>query len=97
MDDINARGIEVRYIAWPRGEQHMPMMENIWCSKDRHAAFDRAIAGEPIEPASCKNPVRNMYEMGLNIGVNGTPAIYNADGIHIGAYMSAAELEKALK
>ena len=67
------------------------------CSKDRHAAFDRAIAGEQIEPASCKNPVRSMYEMGLNIGVNGTPAIYNADGIHIGAYMSAAELENALK
>ena len=97
MDDINARGIEVRYIAWPRGEQHMPMMEAIWCSKDRHAAFDQAIAGEQIAPASCKNPVRSMYEMGLNIGVNGTPAIYNAEGVHIGAYMSAAELESALK
>ncbi len=97
MDDINARGIEVRYIAWPRGEQHMPMMETIWCSKDRRAAFDKAIAGEQIEPASCKNPVRSMYEMGLNIGVNGTPAIYNAEGKHIGAYMSASELESALK
>ncbi len=37
-----------------------------------------------------KNPVRSMYEMGLNIGVNGTPAIYNAEGDHIGAYMSAS-------
>lgn len=97
IPEINAKGIEVRYIAWPRGEQFMPAMESVWCSKDRAAAFDQAIAGQPVNAEQCKNPVRDMYQMGLNMGVNGTPAIYNENGEHIGAYMTADELESRLK
>ncbi|MDM1249153.1 DsbC family protein [Acinetobacter sp. R933-2] len=94
---ITAKGIEVRYIAWPRGEQFMPAMESVWCSADRQTAFDQAISGIQLPPASCKNPVRAQYELGLKMGVNGTPAIYNANGEHIGAYMTAEELVARLK
>ena len=59
MDEMNSKGIEVRYIAWPRGEQHMPAMEAIWCNSDRRAAFDQAIAGGSITPTTCKNPVKD--------------------------------------
>ncbi|RYF30491.1 MAG: PAS domain S-box protein [Cytophagaceae bacterium] len=45
MAAINAKGIEVRYLAWPRGEQFVPTMTAIWCSEDRAAAFDTAIKG----------------------------------------------------
>lgn len=96
MDEITGKGVEVRYIAWPRGEQHIPMMEAIWCSADRKEAFSKGIAGEQIAPASCKNPVRSMYEMGLNIGVNGTPAIYSADGVYLGGYMEPGDLLERL-
>lgn len=97
IPEMNSKGIEVRYIAWPRGEQFMPAMESVWCSADRRAAFDKAVAGETLPPAQCKNPVRDQYQLGLSMGVNGTPAIYNADGEHIGAYMTADELLKHLE
>lgn len=97
IPEMNNKGIEVRYIAWPRGEQFMPTMESVWCSPNRQVAFEKAVAGEAIAPAQCKNPVRDQYQLGLNMGVNGTPAIYNTEGEHIGAYMTADELLKRLE
>jgi len=97
MDEMNAKGIEVRYIAWPRGEQHMPAMEAIWCSADRRSAFDQAIAGAQISTKKCENPVQDQYQMGLNMGVNGTPAIYNSEGTYLGGYLSTSELLNRLK
>ena len=97
MDEMNSKGIEVRYIAWPRGEQHMPAMEAIWCNSDRRAAFDQAIAGGSITPTTCQNPVKDQYQMGLNIGVNGTPGVYSSEGLYLGGYMSTSELLDRLK
>lgn len=97
IDEMNSKGIEVRYIAWPRGEQHMPAMEAIWCNSDRRAAFDQAIAGGSITSTTCKNPVKDQYQMGLNIGVNGTPGVYSSEGLYLGGYMSTSELLDRLK
>ena len=97
LPEINAKGIEVRYIAWPRGEQFMPTMQAIWCSEDRKAAFDQASQGLPVAAAECKNPVRDQYQLGLNMGVNGTPAIYNVDGEYLGGYMTPEEIIKRLE
>ena len=96
IDEINAKGIEVRYIAWPRGEQFMPAMQSVWCSDNRQAAFDRAIRGEQLAPATCNNPVKAQYEMGLAMGVNGTPAIYNSEGVYLGGYLTPDELSSRL-
>lgn len=96
MNEITAKGIEVRYIAWPRGEQFIPAMESVWCSPNRQTAFDQAVAGAQLPPATCKNPVRDQYALGLKIGVNGTPAIYNSDGEYLGGYMTADEIESRL-
>lgn len=96
MSEINAKGIEVRYIAWPRGPQFMPAMESVWCSADRQKAFDQAIAGVQLPAATCKNPVKDQYQMGLNMGVNGTPAIYSENGEYLGGYLTPEELDKRL-
>lgn len=96
MDEINSKGIEVRYIAWPRGEQFIPAMESVWCSENRQEAFNQAIAGAQLPAATCKTPVRDMYQMGLNIGVNGTPAIYTTEGVYLGGYMEPSELDTRL-
>ena len=96
ISEMNAKGIEVRYIAWPRGEEFIPTMESIWCSKDRQAAFNQAISGEELPPATCKNPVVSQYDLGIKMGVNGTPAIYTPDGVYLGAYLSANELSNRL-
>ncbi len=96
MAEINAAGIEVRYIAWPRGEQLFPAMESVWCSADRHAAFEQAIHGAQLPPAQCKNPVKDQYQLGQKMGVNGTPAIYNSEGEYLGGYLAPEELIKRL-
>lgn len=96
LAEINAKGIEVRYIAWPRGEQFMPTMQAIWCSEDRKAAFDQAAQGLPVLAGECKNPVREQYQLGLNMGVNGTPAIYSVEGEYLGGYMTPNEIMKRL-
>jgi thiol:disulfide interchange protein DsbC len=96
MAAINAKGIEVRYLAWPRGEQFVPTMTAIWCSEDRAAAFDSAIKGLPVNAPQCNNPVREHYSLGQQIGVNGTPAIYGLDGKYLGGYLTADELAKRL-
>lgn len=96
MKEINAQGIEVRYIAWPRGEQFIPTMESIWCSPDRAAAFNKVVQDEPLETITCKNPVTEQYQLGLKMGVNGTPAIYTEDGNYLGGYLTPEELAKRL-
>lgn len=96
MADINAKGIEVRYIAWPRGDQFVPTMESVWCSADRKSALDQAISGAQLAPANCKNPVKDQYRLGQIMGVNGTPAIYSSEGAYLGGYMSASDLAKRL-
>lgn len=93
---INAKGVEVRYVAWPRGEEFLPTMQNIWCSADRKKAFDAAVQDQPLPTANCQNPVMDQYQLGINIGVNGTPAIYNTNGEYIGGYMNADELLQQL-
>ncbi len=96
MPEFNEKGIEVRYIAWPRGEQFLPAMESIWCSKDRKASWDLVAAGAPAPAANCKNPVKDQYKLGVSVGVNGTPAIYSVDGEYLGGYMTPDELTARL-
>jgi thiol:disulfide interchange protein DsbC len=96
LSEINAKGIEVRYVAWPRGPEFMPTMQNIWCSRDRKQAFDQAVKGQAVAASSCANPVMAQYQLGLNMGVNGTPAIYSDSGQYLGGYISPEELLQLL-
>lgn len=92
MPEYNSKGIEIRYLAWPRGADLFPVMESIWCSKDRKAAFDLAIHNQQIEPLRCANPVKSQHNLGLNMNVNGTPAVYSSEGEYLGGYMTPDEL-----
>lgn len=95
MNEINALGIEVRYLAWPRSEPSVPKMEAIWCSNDRIKAMNQAKAGAPLQASDCSNPVREHMALGLALGVNGTPAIFTESGQQIGGYLPAAQLAEA--
>lgn len=96
MDDINARGIEVRYLAWPRSQESVPKMEAIWCSEDRNAAMNQAKIGADIQGPSCINPVQEHMALGARLGVRGTPAIFTEAGEQVGGYLPAAELAQAV-
>lgn len=100
VDELNALGIEVRYLAFPRsgpsGESAVTM-ESIWCAKDPQEAMTEAKLGNTIEPASCANPVSKQYQLGVQLGVQGTPAIFLANGILVPGYKPAKVLaEEAL-
>lgn len=96
MTDINARGIEVRYLAWPRSEESVPKMEAIWCSEDRRAAMDQAKMGAEVQGPTCNNPVQQQVALGAALGVRGTPAVFTQTGEQVGGYLPAAQLAEAV-
>lgn len=94
--EINKLGIRVRYAAYPRGGPGSPSwetMQTVWCSKDRREALTRAKLDEPIKAAKCGvTPVAREYNLGVEMGINGTPAIFTPRGDYIGGYLPPAKL-----
>ena len=97
---LNEMGIEVKYLAYPRAGIGSPSYEKIasaWCSDDRKEAMNILKAGGSIDINVCKgNPVADQYELGLKVGLNGTPAIVLDSGRLIPGYMPAEQLAKTL-
>lgn len=92
MDKLNAEGIEVRYLAWPRGEDIIPLAESVWCNADRRQAITDAKAGKHPKPATCDNPVQKHLALGHALGVSGTPAVFTTNGTQVGGYLPPSEL-----
>ena len=99
--ELNRRGIEVRYLAFPRqgpGSEGDNQLQAVWCSKDRRKAMDQMVDGKEIKAVKCENPVEKQFALGQSIGVNGTPAVVLADGKLIPGYQPAPQLAgQALK
>lgn len=103
---INQEGIAVQYLAWPRsgvtGDDGQPTatykeMVSIWCAADRKDAFTQAKKGHDPKSADCKNPVKDQFDLGLRLGITGTPAIYAEDGTLIGGYLTPAQMLQAVQ
>ncbi|BCD84464.1 thiol:disulfide interchange protein DsbC [Pseudomonas solani] len=97
VPELNRRGIEVRYVAFPRqglGSHGYNSLVSVWCSKDRQAAMNKAKSREELPSATCDNPVAKQFELGQLIGVNGTPAIVLGNGQMIPGYQPAPQLAK---
>lgn len=95
VGQLNELGIEVRYAAFPRGGMQSPTattMKSIWCTEDQQTAMTRAKQGKSVPPASCADPVEQQYNLGVQVGVQGTPAIFLANGTLVPGYKPAAEL-----
>ena len=95
MEQLNAEGIEVRYLAWPRSQDSLPKMESIWCSDDPKSAMDKAKKGQPLSSPKCDSPVQSHIELGVSLGVSGTPAVFTESGVQIGGYLPAKEMAAA--
>lgn len=98
----NALGIEVRFLAWPRsGPDGMTghRMAAVWCAEDRHAALSHATAGMPVAETagkSCQSLIDKEYALGTQLGVDGTPTLFSAQGDRLGGYLSPKDLDHAL-
>ena len=98
--EYNKRGIEVDYLFFPRTGLNTPSFDkavSVWCAADRKAAFTAAKAGKNPTPAKCDNPVAEEYQLGTQVGVEGTPTIFAPDGTKIGGYLPPAEMESKLQ
>ncbi|CAQ83304.1 MULTISPECIES: bifunctional protein-disulfide isomerase/oxidoreductase DsbC [Photorhabdus] len=100
MKEYNKLGITVRYLAFPRqGMKHKSAeeMQSIWCSATPQKSLDAAFKGNDISPIKgCKVNIANHYKLGLQFGVQGTPAIILKDGNLLGGYMPPEALAKTL-
>lgn len=96
VKDLNAKGVNVHYLAFPRGPEFKPLMEQIWCSDDRKAAYEKAIKDQKLTAESCKNPVDEQLKLGQDLGVDGTPAIFHESGIRLPSFDSADQMLEVL-
>jgi thiol:disulfide interchange protein DsbC len=100
MDEMNAQGIEVRYLAYPRAGIRSPSFDKLataWCSENQQEAMDKLKNREPLDMKVCDdNPVAEQFLLGGKMGVTGTPALVLADGRLVPGYMPTADLLKKL-
>ncbi|WP_426417225.1 thioredoxin fold domain-containing protein [Aestuariirhabdus sp. LZHN29] len=99
VPQLNAMGIEVRYMAFPRGGKNSPayaVMQSVWCADDPLQAMTDAKSGKDVADKSCDNPVQEEYELGIQLGIRGTPALFLDDGTMIPGYRPAEALAQDL-
>jgi len=96
IEGYNDLGIEVRYLFFPRSGPDTSSWykaENVWCADDQNAALTKAKSGVDVKSADCGGtPVTDHYQLGLSIGIRGTPAIVVQGGELIPGYVSPDEL-----
>jgi thiol:disulfide interchange protein DsbC len=101
MAEMNKAGIRVRYLMYPRtgpGTESWRKAEAVWCAPDRKDALTRAKRGEDIKSKACGDAVvKSQYELGDDLGVEGTPALFTQSGDYIGGYLTTAQLVEALQ
>jgi thiol:disulfide interchange protein DsbC len=96
---MNELGIEVSYLAFPRagvGSESYNKFVSAWCADDKLVALTDAKAGRSIPSKTCPNPVAAQYELGMVLGVTGTPAILLEDGSLVPGYVPADKLAEGL-
>ena len=100
MADYHAKGIEVRYLAYPRAgidSEPYNALVSAWCSSNPQIAMTQLKLGEAIAPKICENPVEAQYLLGQRLGLRGTPMLVLSNGKTVGGYVNADELEEILQ
>ncbi|MDB4837872.1 thioredoxin fold domain-containing protein [Marinomonas sp.] len=99
VSKLNAAGISVRYLAYPRAgidSGSYLKMVSIWCSSDPHTWLAKAKSGDAVPENKCINPVAEQFALGQEVGVRGTPSIILPSGELIPGYLTADQLVKRL-
>ncbi|WP_279245786.1 DsbC family protein [Candidatus Litorirhabdus singularis] len=100
VPQMNAMGIEIRYLAYPRsgiGGDSYRKIASAWCAADPNAAMNKLKNRESIAQNVCEdNPVADQFALGQEMGVRGTPAMVLESGQMVPGYLSAADLAARL-
>jgi len=96
VPELNKRGIEVRYLAYPRSDMDSPgdrQLVGAWCAKNPQETLTSLKNKESVAVNQCDdNPVAQQYQLGQELGVRGTPAMITETGQMIPGYQSADQL-----
>ena len=80
-------------------EDSITKSRNIWCAPDRNKAWDEWMLNNKLPaaaPASCKAPHEEVAALGRTMRINGTPAIFFADGSRIAGAVDTRTVEAKL-
>ncbi|SPJ34109.1 DsbC family protein [Kushneria phyllosphaerae] len=96
VPELNKRGIEVRYLAFPRaGMQGEGARElgQVWCNDNRSEALTQAMKGKKLKgTSSCDTPIESQFALGKQMAIQGTPALILPDGRMIPGYVPVDRL-----
>jgi thiol:disulfide interchange protein DsbC len=93
--DYMKAGISVEYLFFPRagiGSESYTKAVSVWCATDQRKALTEAKLDKPVAKRTCANPVTMDYALGQRVGVDGTPAIFAADGTQLGGYLAPQDM-----
>lgn len=100
VPQLNAMGIEIRYLAYPRAGIPSGSYDKIakaWCAEDQQDILTKVKNGQRVDVEVCdNNPIAEHYAFGSSLGVTGTPAIILMDGTLIPGYQPADNYAKLL-
>ncbi|PMH39748.1 thiol:disulfide interchange protein [Vibrio sp. 10N.286.49.B3] len=105
MEGYNALGITVRYLAYPRQGSVGPVAEQmakIWCAEDPAVAMTaakakRSFTASEQDLAQCQQTIATHHQLGRELGITGTPAIFLANGELVSGYLPPAQLLQRLE
>ncbi|MEZ9175736.1 MULTISPECIES: thioredoxin fold domain-containing protein [Vibrio] len=105
MQGYNDLGITVRYMAYPRQGatgQVADQMAAIWASDDPKTAMhdakvNRQMPASGKDLAEQKQIIVKQYQLGRELGINGTPAIVLESGELVSGYLPPAQLLQRLE
>ena len=92
-------GIRIRYMAYPRGGIGSGSYDDagtVWGHDDRLDAMTRAKDGEELDAKTCNNPVEAEFNIGRQLGVQGTPALFLESGQMLPGYVPPERLKTIL-
>ena len=99
VKEYNDLGITVRYLAFPRAgmNETARQMEAIWTAKDPVFALNEAEKGNLPKELKTPNIVKKQYDLGVQLGVKGTPSIVTSTGEVLGGYLKPQDLLAVLQ
>jgi len=101
MDELNEKGITVRYLAYPRSgvkdqfgqlSKGFKDLRSIWCHEKPNEAMTKAKLGSSVAQRICDKPIEGEFNFGRQIGVSGTPAIIFDNGFMLPGYREPKDL-----
>ncbi|MEL7296490.1 MAG: DsbC family protein [Pseudomonadota bacterium] len=100
MTAYNEAGIAVRYLFYPRSgpnTRSWEKAEEVWCADNRRKAMTDAKNDKSLPAANCDaSAIAKQFEIGLSVGLGGTPAIVMPNGDLISGYVPAPDLASRL-